>query len=84
MKAKNTNRKPLEEDLELKKLSIRLKALRKKSGFSNMDIFAYEHGFARAQYARYESGQDLRYSTIVRLANCFNMTIKEFFGEGFE
>ena len=69
---------------ELKKLAERLKALRKKNGYTNMYIFAYEHGFGRAQYGRYEKGQDLRFSTLVRLANCFEMDLKEFFREGFE
>jgi transcriptional regulator with XRE-family HTH domain len=83
MKSKGT-KEPLDQGDELKKIAARLKYLRKKKGYSNMDIFAYEHGFGRAQYGRYENGQDLRYTTIVRLANCFEMSIKEFFGEGFE
>jgi hypothetical protein len=32
---------------------------------------------------RCENGQDLRYSTIIRLAIYFNLKIKEFFAEGF-
>jgi transcriptional regulator with XRE-family HTH domain len=84
MKSKNDKQKPLSQDDELRKLANRLKSLRKKKGYTNMDIFAYEHGFGRAQYGRYENGQDLRYTTIVRLATCFDMSIKEFFSEGFE
>jgi transcriptional regulator with XRE-family HTH domain len=83
MKSKNDSRKPLDQDEELKKIAERLKYLRKKKGYTNMDIFAYEHGFGRAQYGRYENGQDLRFTTIVRLANCFDMSIQEFFSEGF-
>jgi transcriptional regulator with XRE-family HTH domain len=84
MKSKSDKNKPLNQDQELKKFANRLKDLRKKKGYTNMDIFAYEHGFGRAQYGRYENGQDLRYSTIVRLAGCFDMSINEFFSEGFE
>jgi transcriptional regulator with XRE-family HTH domain len=84
MKSKSDKQKRLDQAEELKKFAERLKYLRKKKGYTNMDIFAYEHGFGRAQYGRYENGQDLRYSTIIRLANCFDMTIKEFFSEGFE
>ena len=84
MKSKGDKQKHLDQDEELKKLAERLKYLRKKKGYTNMDIFAYEHGFGRAQYGRYENGQDLRYTTIVRLANCFDMSIKEFFSEGFD
>ena len=84
MKSKNDKQKQLDQDEELRKLANRLKSLRKKKGYTNMDIFAYEHGFGRAQYGRYENGQDLRYTTVVRLANCFDMTIEEFFSEGFK
>jgi transcriptional regulator with XRE-family HTH domain len=84
MKSKHDRQNQLDQDVELNKIAERLKYLRKKKGYTNMDIFAYEHGFGRAQYGRYENGQDLRYSTIVRLANCFEMTIKEFFSEGFD
>jgi transcriptional regulator with XRE-family HTH domain len=84
MKGKNDKQAPLDQDEELKKFAERLKSLRKRKGYSNMDIFAYEHGFGRAQYGRYEKGQDLRYSTIVRLANCFELSIKDFFAEGFD
>jgi len=84
MKSKSDKQKHLDQDEELKKLAERLKYLRKKKGYSNMDIFAYEHGFGRAQYGRYENGQDLRYTTVIRLANCFDMSIKEFFSEGFD
>jgi len=84
MKAKNEPQNSLNSDTELTKMAERLKSLRKKKGYSNMDIFAYEHGFGRAQYGRYENGQDLRFTTIVRLANCFNMNLKEFFDEGFD
>jgi transcriptional regulator with XRE-family HTH domain len=84
MKSEKSKRQPLDQAKELKKIAARLKVLRKKKGYTNMDIFAYEHGFGRAQYGRYENGQDLRFTTIVRLANCFEMDLKEFFSEGFE
>ena len=82
---KSKSDKPLlsQED-QVRKMAERLKHLRKERGYSNMDIFAYENGFGRAQYGRYEKGQDLRFTTIVRLANCFDMSLKEFFSEGFE
>jgi len=84
MKGQNHPVSLLDQEVELRKIAERLKSLRKKKGYSNMDIFAYEHGFGRAQYGRYENGQDLRFTTIVRLANCFNMNLKEFFSEGFD
>jgi transcriptional regulator with XRE-family HTH domain len=66
------------------RLAARLRLLRKQKGYSNYEQFAYEHNFSRSQYGRYEKGEDLRFSTIIRLAQAFGMSLKEFFAEGFE
>jgi len=80
-------RKSIKADLvpdeQLTKLGERIRNLRKEKGFSSLEIFAYEHGFGRTQYARYENGEDLRFSTLIRIVNCFGMTLEEFFSEGF-
>ena len=70
--------------LQLKKLGTRIKQLRKAKGYSNYERFAYEHDFARSQYGRYENGSDLRFSTLLRIIDAFDMTIEEFFNDGFE
>lgn len=81
------------EDLEDEKLRIkeyhlklgeRIKALRKLKGYKNHESFAYEHGFARAQFGRYERGSGISFSTIVKIAKSLDMTLAEFFKEGFE
>jgi transcriptional regulator with XRE-family HTH domain len=69
---------------ELKKLGQRLKNLRKAKGYTNYEYFAYEHGLPRSQYGRYESGKDLRYSTLLKLIKIHGMTVAEFFSFGFE
>ena len=85
MKAKKTSRhKPLDAEDQLRKLGKRLRDLRIKKGFTSLEIFAYEHGFGRAQYGRYELGRDLQMTTLIRLVNCFDMTLEEFFSEGFD
>jgi len=83
-KAKNAKYIHLDTDEVLQKMGKRIRELRIKKGFSNMDVFAYEHGFARAQYGRYENGEDLRFSTLLRLINAFEINLEDFFGEGFE
>lgn len=72
----------IHEDLE--KLANRIKSLRIKQGFSNYESFAYEKNLPRAQYGRYEKGEDLRYSSLMKVIKAFGMTPKEFFSEGFE
>lgn len=71
-----------EEDL--KKLGERIRSLRIKKGYSNYENFAYEHDIARAQYGKYEKGEDLRYSSLLKVIKALGMTPKEFFEEGFE
>lgn len=70
--------------LKLKKLGERLKDLRLKAGYTNYEVFAYEKGISRAQYHRYESGQDIRLSTLFRLIEAHGLTVAEFFQEGFD
>lgn len=67
----------------LKKLGKRIKELRKAKGFKNNELFAFTHGISRSQYNRYENGEDLRFSTLLRLIHIHEMSVKEFF-EGME
>jgi len=70
---------------ELKKLGKRIKDLRSnKMGYSNYETFAFDHDMPRAQYGRYEQGQDLRYSSLIKVIRAFGMTKSEFFSEGFD
>lgn len=75
---------PLSEEEQLKKLGARIKQLRIKKGYTNYEHFAYDHNISRAQFGRYEQGQDLRFTTLVKIVSAFGMTMKEFFAEGFE
>lgn len=53
-------------------------------GYSNYEYFAYKHNLPRAQYGRYENGEDLRYSSLIKVVKAFGLTMSEFFSEGFE
>ena len=73
-----------EKNPHLVKLGFRIKQLRIAKGYTSYEYFAYDHGFHRAQFGRYESGKDdIKFSTLLKLANAFEMTIKEFLGDGF-
>jgi transcriptional regulator with XRE-family HTH domain len=69
---------------ELIKLGIRIKSLRIKQGYSNYENFAFEKDIPRAQYGRYEKGEDLRYSSLLKVVKAFGLTLEEFFSEGFD
>ena len=67
-----------------RQLGDRIKALRLQKGYTSYEYFAYEHDFSRAQFGRYENGQDLRFSSLVKIVSAFGLTLQEFFSEGFE
>ncbi|MBR09441.1 MAG: transcriptional regulator [Rickettsiales bacterium] len=69
---------------QLKKLGERIKSLRIAKGYTNYEYFAYEHNIPRAQFGRYERGEDLRFSSLVKVVKAFGMTLPEFFSEGFD
>ena len=79
---KTSSKNPVE--VQIKNLGTRIKALRKKKGYSNYEFFAYENGISRSQYGKYEQGSDMQFSSLVRLIEMHGMTVKEFFSEGFE
>jgi transcriptional regulator with XRE-family HTH domain len=67
-----------EDLLDRKRLSKRIKELRKATGLS-AEQFAFDNKIARSQYARYEAGQDIRYTTLMKLIRAFGITPSEFF-----
>lgn len=74
----------INKEEELKKLADRIRELRQKKGYSNYETFAYENDLPRAQYGRYEKGEDLKYSSLLKVIKALGITPKEFFSEGFE
>jgi len=63
------------------KLAARIRQLRKEKGYTSYEDFANDHDVPRAQYGRYEKGQNMRYTSLVKVAKLFNMTLSEFFKE---
>lgn len=65
-------------------LGQRIKALRVAKGHKNYEKFAFEHNISRSQYWRYEQGEDLKFSSLVRIVKALDMTLADFFSEGFD
>lgn len=80
---KKPSKGELNVDEQLKNLGKRIKKLRIEKGYTSYEYFAYEHNISRAQFGRYEQGQDLRFSSLIKVINAFGMTVEEFFSEGF-
>ena len=81
---KKTPAKAKKPPPELNKLSARIKELRKNKGYKSHEAFAYDIGISRSQYNKYERGYDIRFTTLVRIIKELNMSIDEFFSEGFD
>ena len=68
----------------IEQLAARIKSIRKAKGYTSYEKFAVKHDFSRMQYWRYEKGEDMRFSSLYRILEAFDMTLEEFFAEGFE
>lgn len=69
---------------QLERLGNRIKKLRKEKGYTNYEIFAYDHNISRAQYGRYEKGEDLRFSSLLKVLKGLDISLKDFFSMGFD
>lgn len=70
-------------DIQLQNLGNRLKDLRRTKGYSNYEQFAFDNELPRAQYGRYEKGQDLRFSSLLKVLKALDISLDEFFKDGF-
>lgn len=76
----NKSTRSLDENQEIIiKIGDRIKQLRKKAGYSSLEKFSYEHEINRTQYARYERGEDMRISSLMKVLAAHDMTLGEFF-----
>ncbi len=75
---------PQFSDEILIKIGQRFRQLRLEKGYTNYEQFAFEHDLPRAQYGRYEKGADMRMSSFLRVLQAFDISIKDFFAEGFD
>lgn len=82
--AKASKKISKKESKDIQNLAKRIREIRKKLGYTNADFFAYENEITRSQYGRYELGEDIRFSSLMKLIKAFGMTPKEFFSEGFD
>lgn len=70
-------------ETNLKKVGDRLRELRKAKGYSNYEQFCFQHGFARSSYSRFERGEDLRFSSLLKVLLALEVSVEEFFAQGF-
>jgi transcriptional regulator with XRE-family HTH domain len=73
-----------EQERIIKKIGQRLKSLRIEKGHSSYEKFAFSNDIDRAQYGRYERGEDMRISSLIKVLLALDISIEEFFREGFD
>ncbi|MBO6522561.1 MAG: hypothetical protein JJ971_01935 [Balneolaceae bacterium] len=67
-----------EYDIEIEKVGKHIKKLRVDAGYTSYATFANDNDIEPKQYWRLESGYDFRLSTLLRLLDIHNITLKEF------
>lgn len=78
--AKTIKKKPK----EVQALAKRIKQLRQAKGYSSQETFAYDNDYTLSYYSRLERGEDIRFTSLIRVAKALGVDLKTFFGEGFE
>ncbi|MET3982024.1 ribosome-binding protein aMBF1 (putative translation factor) [Mucilaginibacter sp. UYP27] len=67
----------------LKKVGQRIKELREAKGEPNYEKFAFKHDINRTQLWRYENGEDLHFSSLLKVLKALDVSLTDFFKEGF-
>ena len=70
-------------EIQIKNLGTKIKKLRLAKGYTNADFFAYDNHISRSQYGRYERGEDIRFSSLLKVLQIHHLSLKDFFSDGF-
>jgi len=76
MKKKPT-KKPKSKEVLL--LAKRIKQLRQAKGYSSQETFAYDNDYTLSYYSRLERGEDLRFTSLVRVAKALGVSLEDLF-----
>lgn len=68
----------------LKQLGQRIRQLREAKGESNYEKFAFKHELNRTQLWRYENGEDLNFSSLLKVLKALDISLADFFKDGFD
>ncbi len=69
---------------EILMLAERIKALRKAQGYSSQEIFAYDNDYTLSYYSRLERGEDIRFTSLIKVCKALDTDLKTFFSNGFD
>lgn len=69
---------------QIENLGKRIKQLRERTDYTNYEKFANDKNIGRSQYGKYEQGADMHFSSIMKIIEAHNLTVKDFFSKGFD
>lgn len=82
--AKKLTEKSKVKPKEVLLLAHRIKQLRVAKGYTSQETFAYDNDYTLSYYSRLERGEDIRFTSLVRVCKALGVDLKTFFGTGFE
>ncbi|MDO9187602.1 MAG: helix-turn-helix transcriptional regulator [Bacteroidia bacterium] len=65
-------------------LGKRIKQLRQNKGYSSQETFAYDNDYTLSYYSRIERGEDIRFTSLVKVSKALGVDLEMLFSEGFE
>lgn len=71
------------KDPNITRLAERIRDLRIARGYKSSEAFALDHHLSRTHYGRWERGSNITYLNLLKLAEAFEVSLEEFFGDGF-
>lgn len=81
---KHTTKIKKQKTKEVLLLAKRIKQLRQDKGYTSQETFAYDNNYTLSYYSRIERGEDIRFTSLVRLCKAFDIELQTLFAKGFE
>lgn len=81
---KQLTEKKKQKPKEVLLLAKRIKQLRKDKGYTSQETFAYDHDYTLSYYSRIERGEDIRFTSLVKVCKALGVNLNTLFEEGFE
>ncbi|MGQ0828931.1 MAG: helix-turn-helix domain-containing protein [Bacteroidota bacterium] len=65
-------------------LAKRIKQLRIDKGYTSQETFAYDNDYTLSYYSRIERGEDIRFTSLIRVCKALGVDLETLFSKGFE
>ena len=66
-------------NFKIEQIAQKIKQLRKDSGYTSYETFAYDKNLNRVQYWRMEKGQNITIKTLIKILDIHKISMEEFF-----